>query len=155
MNQNADERVGARAGWIGAGIGYCAWAVAVLVLLLVNDRVAVAVEVGLPCLLLSLVLWLLTVLAVQGVRGTCGASCGAARAALCGGVIASSGALLWLANDVVMPVLLADQGTARVLQATGSATHLPPGISWVLLAAGAVLLFVPMRRLLRRREPDS
>lgn len=146
------EPTARRGGWLGAGIGYCAWAAALIFAAMLSGAWRLVFEVGVPCILLSIAAWQLTVLATQGGRVIFGATSSEARAILFGSLSCSLGALLFVANDYALPILLEHPGMRRLLAATGSATRLPSILAWLALALGVGLLGLPVRRLLRRHS---
>lgn len=142
---------GQRAGWIGAGIGYCAWSVVLTVVAMLSGAWGFALEVGLPCLLLSIAAWQLTVLAVLCGHAVFGPASPEARAVRLGSMFGSLGILLFAANEYALPAALEHEGMRRVLAATGSAIHLPAIVEWSVLALGIGLLAAPVLGVLRRR----
>lgn len=139
-----------RWGLLGAGIGYCSWALLLLLLALVRGRWSLALDVALPSLLVSLALWQLTVLAAAGSRSVFAGDAATQRAVLLGSVFAGIGVLLPLANVWVLPALLDDPELRHLLAATGSVAQLPPWLCGLFPALGCGLLARPLWLLLRR-----
>jgi len=136
-------------GHLGAGIGFVAWAVISLPLLLARGDVEGALLTALPCVLVSVGLWLFVTAAAVLLQALLGRGSTQYWLVLCGGVATAVAALLLLAEHWLLPVLQAHAGIARVMHATGSVMRVPWLLRLLLLAAGPVLLLRPCVQLLR------
>jgi hypothetical protein len=140
----------------GVLVGVCGWAIGLVAVALVAGRASLLWEIALPGALASLAMGLLLVAAWAGARARFGDRDRTTVLVLVGGLLVVVGMLLLLVHVWVEPVLARDPDVQRVLSATGSLTHVPPALAWVLLAAGAVLLGAALARSgdFGRRRPS-
>ena len=129
-----------RSALLGSLVGFMAWAVALGVLLATNADAATFWRLTPLACFVSLGLWALVWLAVDGTRRRCGVAGIEPALSLLGGILFALGSLLALAGEVILPTLARYPDVLDVLRATGSSTSLPPFLCVALLGGGACLL---------------
>jgi len=138
------------ASYLGALIGYTAWALSLAVVCLFAGRPEWLLELCLPALLISFGLALGTIALLRLVEihfpgdRTFFQRCLRAR------LLCDIGLLLLLCTEWLLPILRADEELVRILGSSlGATIHFPGQIGMICLLIGCVLSISAIRRVMR------
>jgi hypothetical protein len=134
---------------LGAGLGFVGWVIGLGVVLALGGDGAAALRLLPPAALLSVGLWLCSVIVVEGTRRAFGDAALELRLALFGFLLLAIGILAIALQHWILPEVLASARGRDALARTGSVTEVP--FAWRIppLAAGVLLLARPAFRLAR------
>jgi hypothetical protein len=150
----ADRRARSRLlAHLGAGLGFLGWVVGLALVFALGGDGAAAAGILPAAALLSIGLWLCSILVVEGTRLAFGEASLETRLALFGFLLLAVGILGIVLHHWILPEVQASAGGRAALERSGSVTGLPFGWRIPPLLAGAALLALPAWRLLRRPGP--
>ncbi len=144
--RNEVNRTGAD---LGSALGVTSWAVVLVVLGLAAGDFELVLEVGLPCVLLSIGTASLLILVFELAQRAVPEDRALHNRMLWGGILFSLGMFFLLANHWIGPRLESSVGVAEMLDSVGSAHRIPIVFVWVCLVASAVLLTLGAVRVVR------
>ena len=136
-----------KAAWIGTGLGYTGWVLALAVVVLSSGDTGALLDAVLPALVISLGLFGSVVVAGELLhqRGDRGAF----LQFVFGRVAFDVGLLGELLRHWILPRLAAEPGALETIERTGGLTEVPMLLGWPLALVGAAVLLSLARRLLR------
>ncbi len=143
---NEVNRTGA---YLGSALGVSSWAFVLVVLGLAAGDFELVLEVGLPCVMLSIGEASLLILVFELAQRAIPDDRKLHVRMLWGGILFAMGMFFLLANHWIGPRLESSVGVAEMLDSVGSAYRIPIVFVWVCLVASAVLLTMGAVRVVR------